>query len=124
LNHTSAAAVEGQSATSTLARVRYRVLGELKRVPTSPFAYQSSPAKLDYEEKAIALLERGLTTRVGTTSRSEAERTAYLGALTTYGDTVGGKASLARVRSALEAELAVAPDALSRESLRNLLKLF
>jgi hypothetical protein len=103
-------------------RVRTTLGRSLKRVATAPFVFTTTPARLDYEQKAIALLEAGLTTKVAGATRPLGERTAYAQSLLTFGDTDAGQASLDRVITAVNNELAAAPDARSREQLRALLK--
>ncbi len=114
-------AIEGATNLAVLSRLRRGVLGALVRIPTAPFAY-SAAAGVDYEAKALALLERGLLTQLGGKPRPDLERATYIATMRSFLDTPGGQAARSRVDTQLQAELNAAPDAASRETLRSLLK--
>lgn len=116
------ASFEAATDTSILTRVRRTAVAALVRVPQAPFAFDSSPTRLDYEELAVSLLQNGLVTKIGSSDRPETERLAYIGALRTFGDTDQGRAAVDAVRAHFATELASATTAASRESMRRLIK--
>ena len=113
-------AIPAWYASSVLPAVRGRVGAALVHLPALPYAYTKS-ANLDYEVQAIAILERGLSTKIASKVRPISERTRYATALATFRDLDVGQAAASRVAAILQTEIAAAPDATSRQALRDLL---
>ncbi len=100
--------------------IRGRVVGTLVHTPALPYAYTKS-TNVDYEAKTIALLERMLSTKVANKVRTVKERTKYATALATFRDLDAGNAAASRVAALIQTELDAAPDATTRQALRDLL---
>jgi hypothetical protein len=81
-------------------------------------------AKEDLEAFALETLEKGIVRPLKGKSRNMAERTAIIAALVTYSDTAEGRATIKKVKTALTAEMGQAANAVERENLRSMLKLF
>jgi hypothetical protein len=117
--------VAAESTTGTLAVMRGRVLGNLKRVATSPFFLgELRGTQNDLEKIVVGLLHRALTSKAADGSpRGVTEHTAAATALVTFADTAVGRTAIEEAKIALAKEEAEAKDAVAREEARTVLAL-
>ena len=117
-------ALEAKIDTIALPHLRGAMLGALKRVATSPFAY-SAADHIDFEQSSIAILENALTVPLKSGKmRSPAERLLAVKALYSFSDTDSGAAALEAGLKQAQSELKTAANAQDRETLRGLVKSF
>jgi hypothetical protein len=89
----------------------------------APYFFATKPTPVDYEAEVITLLEHGLTSQANGAPRTGVERGAYATALASFAPTANGMVAIARVKTVLGAELALAPDADTRALVRQLIDL-
>ncbi len=106
---------------SLLARARTRLAGALKYSPEAPLSFHSrNGAVVDVEALVIGVLEGLASAKAGELARPLTERAAAVDALVSYKDIPLAVDARARVKIAIQAEIATTTDARTRESLRKL----
>jgi hypothetical protein len=110
---------------SVLRSLRASVLGSLVRREGAPFAMErdENGSLIDYEQVALAMLEKGFVSKLKDGSEREfAERAALVPALKSFAAVDEGRATIARVQAWLKGELVDVDSATKRDQLRQLLK--
>jgi hypothetical protein len=117
------AGLSARLAKMALGRMRATVWGELARVPTAPFFLAiNGDATRDFEQAALDVLEKAVSTPVAGEARALVERLKAAASLKSYVDVSGGAAAIQRCQTRLLQEADRARNAIARENARSVLK--